>query len=772
MPRRKKEDEITRKLEYLGLNLNDIPAELKQFEPLNYKPKRILNEKKYIQYRYVPIENISILISPTNRLDELKDKYRKARPLAEYLDDKSEENFLKYTTFLNMLKEVNIEGIDEIEEEQTKLQGKIPFKVKYQRNYLWQIYYAENADKYFMIVTTEDTDYSTFFYLLKKKIEKNRKDKIFVPISNVQYSNEYLNREKISDIENYLWMFTKDLPSIYEVYNQNDELSIQIVGETNVYDKITTSYKIKLENEKQASSFYKLLKALFILQTELPHYYKFDTKINDEGELKFYYDGTEVKYEKLSEFIREQYRSGIKRKREVKILIRKYTKRLEQLKQKEALQEIEYLAKEKQISTFLECKKSFFGKVKYFFKYNKKDKKNNNKNLKQEINDDNEEQKIIETEEIQVKKEKKKIPIKKIYTLDELLANYKELEKLETDMKNLVMDVNAIKLKSRNMQKKIENATKFIEEIDSHKKSIFEFWKYSNKDEMATLPEGEQEEVNVIKKIEKTFNYEDDFEKFGEKLDQIQRKSLNKNELDSIFIATTGILEILNKIKTNRITPTELEKNLTKIKDAEKEQKDLEDEEYDIFGQVIEDSRKIKKINDKKHRELQRDEFKILDINQDTKRIGYRLSLEQTIKTIIRAVKKVTIPENLSIYKATTLEKLNEKEINVFNINPKNEIEEAMENETNIINIYKINVKQGMRGIGFTNIVFYDNINKTLPVGMNLSTKMIFDISKLQLQLKSKQSFKIVDFENPEDDFADFIIKDINVFEYDIDENL
>ena len=567
-------------------------------------------------------------------------------------------------------------------------------------------------------------------------------------------------------------MFTKDLPSIYEVYNQNDELSIQIVGETNVYDRITTNYKIKLENEKQSSSFYKLLKALFILQSELTHYYKFDTKINDEGELKFYYDGTEVKYEKLSQFIREQYRSGIKRKREVKISIRKYTKRLEQLKQKEALQEIEYLAKEKQISTFLECKKSFFGKVKYFFKYNKKDKKNNNKNLKQEINDDNEEQKIIETEEIQVKKEKKRIPIKKIYTLDELLANYKELEKLETDMKNLVMDVNAIKLKSRNMQKKIENATKFIEEIDSHKKSIFEFWKYSNKDEMATLPEGEEEEVNVIRKIEKTFNYEDDFEKFGEKLDQIQRKNLNKNELDSIFIATTGILEILNKIKINRITPAELEKNLIKIKEIEKEQKDLDDEEYDIFGQVIEDSRKIKKINDKKHRELQRDEFKILDINQDTKRIGYRLSLEQTIKTIIRAIKKVTIPENLGIYKATTLEKLNEKEINVFNINPRNEIEEALKKETNIINIYKINVKQGMRGIGFTNIVFYDNINKTLPVGMNLSTKMIFDISKLQLQLKSKQSFKIVDFENPEDDFADFTIKDINVFEYDIDDSL
>ena len=99
----------------------------------------------------------------------------------------------------------------------------------------------------------------------------------------------------------------------------------------------------------------------------------------------------------------------------------------------------------------------------------------------------------------------------------------KELKDLEDSMKNLLMDINALKLKTKNMAKKIENATKYIEEIDSHKKSIFEFWKYSNKDEMSVLPEGEQEEINIIKKIEKTFSYEDDMEEFGEKIDKMQR---------------------------------------------------------------------------------------------------------------------------------------------------------------------------------------------------------------------------------------------------------
>ena len=775
MPRKRKEsiNGIEEKLEYLELDLENIPESLKKFEALNYRLPRISDEKQYRQYRYVPVDKIQILISPTNRLDDLKEKYRKASPLVEYLDDKNEENLLKYTTFLNMLKEVNIEDIEKIEEEQNKLNKKTPFKVKFQGNYLWQIYYSENTDQYFMIVTTEDTDYSTFFYLLKKKIEKNKNAKIFVPISNIQYSNNYLKRDEFKDLENYLWMFTKDWTLIYEVYDKNEDLSIQIVGETNVYQKIRTTYKVELNDKEQANSFYKLVKALFILQTELPHYYDFRTDIGNNGELKFYFKNEEIIYEKMSQFIREQYKEGIKRRREIKIQIRKYTKKLEQLKQKASLQEIEYLAKEKQISTFLECKKSFFGKVKYYFKYSKKSKKIENEEISEtkeiENNDELSAQKNAEnTIEKAAKKAKKKIPIKKVYTLDELITSYKELEKLETQMKNLLMDVNALKLKNKNMQKKIENATKFIEEIDNHKKSIFEFWKYSNKDEIAVLPEGEAEEVNIIKKIEKTFDYEEDFEEFGKKMDKIQRKNLVKADEDSIFIATTNILKTLNKIKTSKITPVELEKNLKEIKEEEKQEKDLSEEEYDIFGKVIEDNRKIKKINNKKHRELPRDKFEILEVNQNTKKLGYRLSLELVIKNIMKALNKIVIPENLSVYKSTENQKLDEKEINVFNINPEKEIEEAIKGEEQEINLYKVNVKQGTKGLGFTNIIFYNNQNKTLPVGMDLSTKMILDISKLNLKLKEKTTFKMADFENPEDDFSDFIVKNINVYEYDI----
>lgn len=770
MPRKKKEkiEGIEDKLEYLGLELDNIPKKLKEFEPLEFRVSRFYDEKQYRQYRYIPIQDLQILLSPTNRLEELGEKYKKASPLYEYLDNEKEENILKYTTFLNMLKNFNIEDVENVEKEQNNLNREIPFKIKYQGNYLWQIYYSENTDKYFMIVPTEDTDYSTFFYILKKKIENKKNAKIFIPVSNVKYSNKFWNKSAFEDMENYLWMFTKDWPLIYEVYDKNEELSIQIIGETNVYGKIKTPYKIELKTAKEANEFYKLIKALFILQTELPHYFNFTTNIDENCSLEFYLEDQKIQYKYMTSFIRDQYKVALKSRKEIRSKIRFYKKKLEELKQIAAEQDIEYIAKEKQISTFLECKKSFFGKVKYFFKYSKKSNKVRKEAEEQEyegIEENNQEELPKAMQE--AKKEKKKIPIKKVYTLEELIENYKELEKLETEMKNLLMDVNALKLKNKNMEKKIQNAAKFIEEIDSHKKSIFEFWKYSNKDEMAVLPEGELEEVNVIKRIEKTFDYEEDFEELGKKLDRMQRKNLSKEELDATFIATTNVIEILNKIKTNNIMPEDIEKSLKEIKKEAVDEKSLT-EEYDIFGNLIEDNTKIKKINNKKHRELPRDEYNILDVNKNTKQIGYKLTLQSIIKNVTSALEKGVIPESLPVYKAVLDDKLNNKEINVFNINPEDEIKDAMIEDGNKINLYKINVKEGTNGVAFTNIIFYDNQNKTLPLGMDLSTKLILNTAKLHLNLLSKKTFKVAKLEDEKDDFSEVLVKDVEVYEYEI----
>lgn len=757
-----KNNSIKEKLEYIGLDLENIPEELKEYKPLEFRIPKFYEEKQYKQYRYIPVKDIQILLSPTNRLDEISEKYKQAKPLAQYLDGENEENILKYTTFLSMLKQFKIDEVEEIEKEQTSLSKKIPFKVKYENNYLWQIYYSENTNQYFMLVPTEDSDYSTFFFLIKKKLEKKKNEKIFVPIRNVEYSNKYLKKSEFEDIENYLWLFTKDWPLIYEVYDKRNKLSIHIVGETEVYHKIKSPYKIKLNTQEDANQLYKLLKAMFILQTELPHYFHFKTNINKNGELEFYLEDEKIEYIDIAEWISDQYHLGEEKQKVAEDLIEENKLKLEKLKVEIAAQEIEYLAKEKQISTFLECKKSFFGKFKYYFKYSKKNNKNK---VKKEENIDESKIEIHHEENEELPKKKIK---KQNYTIEELVEIYKVIELKENELKNVIMDINSLKLKNKNMQKKIENATAFIEEIDSHKKSIFEFWKYSNKDEMATLPEGEAEEVNIIKKITRVFDYEEDLENFGKKMDKIQRKNLSKDETDSVYITSTNLLEIINKIKINEFQPKDIETTLKEIKKEAIQEKSLsENEEFDIFGGIIQDSTKVSKIKNKKHRELAKDKFNILEINKNTKQIGFKLSLEKIIANLKTAMNKVVVPEEIPVYKAIGENNLDDRKINIFDINPEKEIQEAIKNENNKINFYKIDLKEGSNAISYTNCIFYDNQNKTLPVGQDLSTKILVDISKLQLDLKNKTSFKMVEFENEKDDFSEINIKTVTVFEYD-----
>ena len=173
MPRKKKiemDSKLQEKLDYLGLDLNKLPKNLEEYTQINFRTIKGYDEKKYKQYRFINVNDIEILLSPTNRVDSIKEKYEQALPLAFYLDNKNEENIVNHTKFLQLLDKVSIASIEKVEEEQKRIAKNIPFKVKYTGNYLWQIYYSKTSEKYFMIVTTEDSDYSTFFYLLKKKI--------------------------------------------------------------------------------------------------------------------------------------------------------------------------------------------------------------------------------------------------------------------------------------------------------------------------------------------------------------------------------------------------------------------------------------------------------------------------------------------------------------------------------------------------------------------------------------------------------------------------
>ena len=93
-------------------------------------------------------------------------------------------------------------------------------------------------------------------------------------------------------------------------------------------------------------------------------------------------------------------------------------------------------------------------------------------------------------------------------TIEDLVTIYNLYEKGEKYFKNLEQDINAMKNKVENLDRKVQNAKLYIEEIDSHKKSIFEFWKFANKDENLALEMGNTENpANENASILKTFDF-------------------------------------------------------------------------------------------------------------------------------------------------------------------------------------------------------------------------------------------------------------------------
>lgn len=750
MSKNTNENEISKKLEYIGLDLAKIPRFLKEKRKLEYRPLKIAEKKNYQVYKYIPISKIEILLTPYNRLNTIKEKYEKADSISTYLDSKSEENILKHTTFLKMLKEVEINKIEELEKEQKALQKKSPFLVKFKNNYLWQIYYSDITDTYFMLVPTEDLNYSAFFYLLKKQIElkKSKKEEyIYAPIVNEGYLATYLKATQITDLEKYIWQLTKKWPITYEVYDKDNSMTIQIVGKIAVYKQIESDYKINLKTEEEAEKFYQLLKALFILSSELPQYYQFTPKINAQGLLEFEYQNKKITYDKLMEvFIKDYERirqtiGSLQQKQQT------YEKELEDIKQDNMIKEQEYIAKERLIATYLECRKTFLGRVKYFFKSKKL-----KKNQKGEYN----------IEKVEISKEEKtiieevKFALKEYYTIEDIIQIVKYEDNILQTIKNLELDIIAQKRKIEALIKKIDNASLYLAEIDKHEKSIFEFWKFANKDEQALL-QASQEEADSKNKLEKTFDYKDDYEEITRLIDKVQTKELKKEQTDVVFAATTHLLDVLNNIEDEE----KMVKSLKQLKEvAQKDRILFNQENFDLFGSIREDNTKIQQLGEKKHRESKKDILKVLDITKNITLKEYKEKIKSIKEQLDAIMINASSPISIPIY--CVLDEELEKQLQVFYLKPEEAIIAKEDNKQT--NLYRLNIKEKMPIIYFTNSIYYNNDNKTLPNGMDISSKCLIDLKQYELQLVEKNNFRLVKVEE-ENKIA--TIK-VNVYEYEL----
>jgi len=262
------------------------------------------------------------------------------------------------------------------------------------------------------------------------------------------------------------------------------------------------------------------------------------------------------------------------------------------------------------------------------------------------------------------------------------------------------------------------------------------------------------------RQIDKSFDIEEDMEELGVSLDKKNREILSKEECDSVFISGTQALEDINHIR-NKDKEDFKEEIENLKKEALKTEILFASEDFDIFGSISEDRTKISVLGNAKHREIKKNKFRILDITKNTKNKQYVEVLERIVSSLDKALDKSNISCKLNAYYASNLP-LNNKDYKILHINPKSAIEELK--DTDKINLYSIKLNDKTRGIALTNITYYDNNNKTLPLGMNEEDKILVDMSKLKLELKKQRLFRI----NQEIDELNIKTKIICVYEYEV----
>ena len=329
---------------------------------------------------------------------------------------------------------------------------------------------------------------------------------------------------------------------------------------------------------------------------------------------------------------------------------------------------------------------------------------------------------------------------KEFLTIEDLVLLIKAFERQDKRLKNDEMDVRALENKIKILNSKIRNAEAYLKEIDEHNKSIFDFWKYTNKDNNLILSEIDAEEEVPVTNLEKTFDYLEDLEELGKNMDKIIRKKLSKKECDSIFLATTEILEFINKIKDkDDLNEKELhliEQELNDIKEKTTIVSSLfPKEEYDIFGGLSEDKTKIRVLAGRKHREIEKNMYRVIDVNKNTSLDRFVEKLKVIVSDIEKALLQIKAPMNLSLYVAE--KDINKSNFEIYHVNPEEAINDI---ESTNEHICRINIKKGMPLIFLTNTVYYDNYNKTLPEGMELNDLVLLDNSKFEF-LKKRESF-------------------------------
>lgn len=807
---------LDKNLKYIGLDLENIPDFLKKQEKTKFELNSLAKDKSSSVFIYLDIKKLEFLITDKSSDSDLFEKYKNSKSISEFLkkDSKEEKDKKNLNELIKIIENVDINELKRIEKTQKILNEKIPDTIKYFKSNMWNIYYSEIEKKYFMLISLEDLDHSEFIYALKKKIETIKKDeeyKIYVPINYLEQSEEYLKLSEKMEIENILWYFTRNWTLTYDTYDKSGKYNLNFVGDILLRDRIKGRYLIKINQKEDALKLYKFLKAIYTLEKETNKFASFKIFLNENSGIKIIYNDKEINYEDIPEILLELYTEIYKKYKWYEEKIQERAE--EHLKLKKVMEEKEkrYQKYQYEIVKYLNIKDSFFGRFKYFFQnsllskrvlktkkrdeigiitLDQKEKKKLQNKLNEEI--ENEIKKVdssLNKEDFLKQKELKNV------TIEDVTKIYKIYIKLYEKTKNLVNDINAAKLFLINIDRKIENAVKYLEEIEFSKRSIFSFWKFTNKDNVKALKESDEikmphektKEERQVKELEekkeKLFNFDMDFETFAEEKDQINRKKLSKDEINAAFV-TYNILDGLNIIHKNEEEKDkeELEKKLKLLKQNFKNQENYIGEEYNIFGQN-EKAENVRYMKDKSFREKDRNIFKAINFNKNITVEEYIEILKNIDKNLQSALKKINTDQKISLYfiEDNINYDLNKnKEYKIVNLDVQDELKKYKDNKKEL-KLIKLNIKSGIGIIYLTNIIFYNNENNTLPEGMENSRSAIINLEKIKLkEIKTEELYlnnyfdkeyninKEVPYDMYEKIVSENNIKKVKIIEYDI----
>lgn len=419
----------------------------------------------------------------------------------------------------------------------------------------------------------------------------------------------------------------------------------------------------------------------------------------------------------------------------------------------------------------MEYKKSLTGRMKYFFKAKKINQK-----IKQEIEKESIKEEFSQTinpleNEVDLEPTNAFMEDRNIYTIEDLVVIYSMLDKGKKNYQNLIQDINAMKLRLENFKRKVKNAESYMHEVDENKKSFWSFLKFTKKDEILSLETGNENLATSETSIKKAFDLEMDFENLGVQMDKLQRKKLSKEELESMLVVNNSrIISIVNNLRKGKMDEDKIKFNLNYLKEEYNKNKLNLEENYDIFGNMLDDNRKLKYIGSRSHRENQRNKYKILNINKNIDEFDFTEKLGSTLNYLEGAVPKITSKFDMPIYKLVDItRKVEENNFSVMNIDVENEFQIYEDKGEGALNLLKFNFKEGMPLLHYTNIVYYDNTNQTLPEGMDLSKQVLIDCSKFNFRLVKQNKFRTNNYFRESNNLIRPKSKDIFVYEYDVE---